>query len=105
DWSRLQAILHLAAPAKPFRFPDQATLMYELAVAATFRFLETAPHHGIRRVLFASTGDVLGSNDRPNSEDDILYMPDSFYGTTKACAELLLRAYPSVVSTAILRIY
>src|SRR5262245_55560459 len=105
EWRSLHAILHLASPAKPFHFPDQAPLMYELTVAATFRFLEAAREHGVGRVLFASTGHVLGSNERPNSEEDVLYMPDSFYGSTKACAELLLRAYPSVVSTAILRFY
>jgi len=105
DWRRLRAILHLASPTKPFHFPEQAALMYELTVAATFRFLEAAREHGVPRVLLASTGHVLGSNERPNGEDDVLYVPDSFYGTTKACAELLLRAYPAVVSTAILRFY
>ena len=105
DWTRVQVALHLAAPEKLFDFPRQAAHIYELTVAATFRLLETARNLGVGRVLVASTGDVLGSNERPGSEDDVLYLPTSFYGTAKACAELLTRSYQSVLSTAILRFY
>jgi UDP-glucose 4-epimerase len=104
-WPRVQVILHLAAPARLFDFPAQAAPMYELAVAATFRLLEMARHTGVPRVVVASTGDVLGSNQQPACEDDVLYMPSSFYGAAKACSELLLRAYQPILSTAILRFY
>jgi UDP-glucose 4-epimerase len=105
DWAQFGAIVHLAVPSKLFDFPRQASQIYDLTVAATFRLLETARNHGVGRVLVASTGDVLGSSERPSVEDDILYMPTSFYGTAKACAELLVRSYQSVLSTAILRFY
>lgn len=105
DWKDVHTILHLAAPTTRFTFPEEAPCMYEVAIAATFRFLEAARKNGVQRVLVASTGDVLGSNERPACEDDLLYMPSSFYGTAKACAELLLRSYQSILSTAILRFY
>ena len=104
-WDDLQAVIHLAAPADLFRFPEQATPIFEVTVAATFRLLEAVRSHGIRRLIFASTGDVLGPSEGLAREDDVTYRPSSFYGTAKACAELLLRAYLPVVWTTILRLY
>lgn len=105
DWRSLQVILHLAVPRKVSDFPGQACLLYELGIATTFRLLEIARQQGLQRVLVASTGDVLGSSAGPALESDILYMPSSFYGTVKACAELLLRSYHSILSIGILRFY
>lgn len=105
DWGNVKAILHLAVPQNASKFPEQALLLYELEIATTFRILEAARQHGLRRVLLASTGDVLGSTDGPAQESDMLYMPSSFYGTAKACSELLLRAYHSFLSIGILRFY
>jgi UDP-glucose 4-epimerase len=99
DWSKINVILHLAVPRNVFAFPDQARPNFELSVAATFRLLETAYDKGVRRVIVATTSEGLAS------EDNVTYMPNSFYGTAKACAELLVRSYQSLLSTAILRFY
>ena len=104
-WDDLQAIIHLAAPADLFRFPEQAVATFEVTVAATFRLLEVARSRGVRRLILASTGDVLGSSNGLAHEDNVTYRPSSFYGAAKACAELLLRSYTPVLSTAILRLY
>lgn len=105
EWRGLDCVLHLATPAKLFDFPNEAAPIFEVNVAATFRLLEAARTNGVPKVLLASTGDVLGSGEKPAHEDDTLYSPRSFYGSAKACAELLLRAYQPILSTAILRIY
>ena len=105
DWRFLDVIVHLAVPRAPFDFARQADALYEVSVAATYRILEAARSNGVRRVLAASTGDVLGSNSRPAREEDCTYEPSSFYGTAKACAELLLRAYDGVLQTALLRLF
>ena len=105
DWSAIRVAVHLAVPRRPFDFPPGAAPIYDVAVAATFRLLETARREGVHRVLAASTADVLGASAEPASEDDLLYAPTSFYGATKACAELLLRAYSGVLSTAVLRLF
>jgi len=104
-WENLQAIIHLAAPADLFRFPEQAVATFEVTVAATFRLLEVARSRGVHRLILASTGDVLGPSDGPAREDDVAYRPSSFYGAAKACGEILLRSYTPVLSTAILRLY
>jgi nucleoside-diphosphate-sugar epimerase len=104
-WETTDAVLHLACPAGPFAFPGCAPALYELTVAASFRLLEKARQAGIPRVLLASTGDVFGNREEPATEDDTDYRPNSFYGSAKACAEVLFRSYSPVLSTAILRIY
>ncbi|MGA2265179.1 MAG: NAD(P)-dependent oxidoreductase [Phycisphaerae bacterium] len=105
EWDTLGVILHLATPERLFDFPEQAVALYELAVASTFHLLESACRHQIGRVLIASTGNVLACGAGIASETDTFYEPSSFYGTTKACAELLTRAYQSQVSAATLRFY
>lgn len=105
DWRDVDAILHLAVPTDLFAFPAQARTLFDLAVTATFDLLEAARNNGVRRVLLASTGDVLGASGRAACEEDTHYQPTSFYGTTKACAELLARSYERVLSTAVLRFY
>jgi len=105
DWSEVDVILHLAVPRLPFAFPEQAVPTFELAVAATFRLLEVARREGVGRVLAASTADVLRAHGRPACEDDVLYEPHSFYGSTKASLELLLRAYDAVLQIGVLRLF
>jgi nucleoside-diphosphate-sugar epimerase len=104
-WSEIDAVLHLAVSRTPFRFPVEAESHYELSVGATFRLLEAARAQGVRRFLLASTGDVLGGDAVLVNESDISYRPSSFYGSTKACAELMVRGYSGDLSTAILRIF
>jgi UDP-glucose 4-epimerase len=105
QWPQFQAILHLAAVTNSAPHPDNAQEVYELSAGATFRFLEAARLKGVARVLVASTGDVLGPAPLGALEHDVLYAPTSFYGATKACAELLVRSYRDALSTAILRFY
>lgn len=105
QWPQFQAILHLAAVTNSAPHPDDAREVYELSAGATFRFLEAARLNRVGRVLVASTGDVLGPAPLEACEQDVFYSPTSFYGAAKACAELLMRSYADVLSTAILRFY
>ena len=105
DWPHLDAVLHLAVPAGPFSFPEKNEVLFQLEVDSAFRLLEAARKHSVKRVLFASTGDVLGSESGPAAEDNGLYAPSSFYGTAKACMELLARAYEPVLCSMTLRFF
>lgn len=106
DWHEIDAVLHLALPAAIFDFPAQAGPLFATTVAATFHLLQHAVSHPrVRRVVVASTGSALAPSEGPAREEDTAYRPSSFYGTSKACAELLARAYEGLVSTAILRFY
>jgi len=105
EFDRLNAVIHLAKPAAPFDFPNNAAAMYELSVAATFRLLEAARLSQVERVVLASTGDVLGPGLSPAQEMDACYRPQSFYAACKASAELLAASYEPLLSTAVLRFY
>lgn len=106
NWDEIDAIAHLAAPRSLFAFPAQAQPIFDTTIAATFHLLHTAASRArIKRFVLASTGNVLGPQDTDASEQDTLYAPGSFYGTAKACGELLARSYGELVSTAVLRFY
>jgi UDP-glucose 4-epimerase len=104
-WDCVQAILHMALPGDVFGFPGNAHDLFETQVASTFRLLEAARIHKLQRVVVASTGYVLGTRTEPHRETDEGYSPSTFYGTTKACAELLARGYAGIVPTAVARFY
>lgn len=99
DWGQLDAIVHLAAPTHRSATRREH---FALSVAATFALLEAAGEHGLERFVLASTGDVLGPRDGAAVEGDVLYQPGSFYGTARACAELLCRSH---AAAAVLRFY
>lgn len=105
DWRRVEAVIHLAIPGSLFEFPANAEALFSLEVASTFRLLEAARLNGVRRFVTASTGYALGLRSEPHEETDCSYQPDTFYGTTKACAELLTRGYAPLLSTATVRFY
>lgn len=103
-WDALDAVLHLAVP-RSVAFPADAGVTFEVTVAATMRLLERARTGGVRRFVLGSTGDVLAPAAPPAFEADEQLRPSSFYGTAKANAELLVRAYAGELSTAIARIF
>ncbi len=106
EWSRFQVIVHLAAPTRATDFPACAREHFDVSVAATFALLEQARRAGVSRLILASSGEVLGAAPpRPADEGDECYRPGSFYGSAKACAELLVGSYQSVLSTAVLRFF
>src|SRR5436309_9700598 len=98
DWTDLEGLIHLATPTSS---TGGEAPLFDVAVAATFRLLEQCRSVGIGRALIASTGDVLGGTPGPAREDDVNYAPSSFYGTAKACGELVARAYAPSVATAV----
>lgn len=104
-WPEVKCVVHLAAPRDLWNNPEQNPALFEVLTTSTLRLLEAARTHGVPRFLLASTGDVLGSTPEPAEESNVTYEPSSFYGTAKACAELLTRHYAGLISTAILRLY
>lgn len=105
DWATFDSILHLAVPASPFTFPDKNEALFQTQVAASFQLLEIARKHSIKSLLFGSTGDVFSSESEPPTENHKHYAPSSFYGTTKACMELMAQAYSPVLCTMSLRFF
>ncbi len=106
DWQEIDTILHLAVLSQNlWNFPDNAQALYKVTVDAVFYLLEKAVDQNIRRVVLASTGDTIDRGIECVSEEDCAFKPVSFYGATKACAELITNAYASTISTAVLRYF
>lgn len=97
-------IIHLAQSNQYRDFPDGAVDMVQINIEATFEFLEWSRNNGIKCFFYASTGNVYEQKPSPLTENDRT-LPNSFYGTTKLCAENLIIQYQKYFNTKIMRLF
>jgi UDP-glucose 4-epimerase len=100
----IDIVIHLAQSNKYREFPDGAEDMFQVNISATFELLEWARKNGVKRFIFASTGNIyknLQGKATENSECD----PDSFYAKSKYCAEKLIESYSDNFEIIIVRIF
>jgi nucleoside-diphosphate-sugar epimerase len=86
-------VLHAAALTQLWH--KDRSLFYHINVSGTRNVLEAACFHGVEKLVFTSSGAVLGpSRDFPLSEDDPRFTPfENDYEISKHCAEELLKEY------------
>jgi uronate dehydrogenase len=85
------AIVHLAGQPTEAPWP----VIRDVNIEGTFQVFEAARRHGVRRIVYASTGHVTGYTER-GIEDlpaDAPLRPDTLYGVSKAFGEALARYY------------
>jgi len=69
----------------------------EVNILGTLNLLECALRHGVRRVIFASTGGAMYGNEaEPPTPESILPRPVSPYGVSKLAGERYLAAFRSM---------
>ncbi len=69
-------------------------LYAEVNVIGTIRLLEAARQHGVRKVIFASTGGAIyGETDCIPTPEDAPARPLDFYGVSKLSCEYYLSSY------------
>jgi nucleoside-diphosphate-sugar epimerase len=100
--TEVEAIVHLAQAN--VAFPGGAEELFAVNTAAVQHLLDYGRRVGARRFLLASTGDVYGQRVGPSKESDPV-KPTSFYGATKAAAEMLAAAYADYLPACSLRLY
>ena len=101
----VDVVIYAAAP-RPEKFKSIPKHAHHLITVTRFsQLLETAASMGGKRVILISTGDVFGSKDRPASESDKHFAPDTVYGKTKLLAETALQNYGAQLETAVARLY
>lgn len=105
EWAEVETVIHLIMPNLPTQEIAHANDTFKVIALSTQHILDAAVNSGVRKFLLASSGDALGGRSEPAQETDVLYNPESHYGTSKACAELITNTYASVISTTILRFY
>ena len=87
-------IVHLAAQAG-VRYSLVNPAAYEHTnVLGTLNIFEAAKVHAVKKVVFASSSSVYGSNVKvPFSENDMTDSPISIYAATKKSSELIAHTY------------
>ncbi|NOY79516.1 MAG: NAD-dependent epimerase/dehydratase family protein [Kiritimatiellaeota bacterium] len=88
------SVIHLAAQAGVRHSVDHPFTYLKSNLEGFLGILETCRHARVRRLVYASSSSVYGSNtDLPFSEDDRVDHPLSLYGATKRSNELMAHAY------------
>jgi UDP-glucose 4-epimerase len=91
---RPDLVSHHAAQVSVRRSVDDPMLDASINVLGTLNVLETARRHGVRRVVFASTGGAIyGEPDGPAAAEDHPRRPQSPYAIAKLAAEHYLDGY------------
>ena len=110
DWTdslphSADVVIHLAQSLHYRAFPDRGRDMVELNIGATVALADWARRSGVKRFVFASTGNVYPTNvGRPLTEEDAP-RPTSMYGATKLSAELLLEQYQRSFEIVLMRMF
>lgn len=90
---RPEAVIHLAAQTGVRHSAETPHLYVRNNVDAFVAVLEAARHHGVPRVLYASSSSVYGEAEGPCREDHPADRPVSLYAATKRAGELAAHAY------------
>lgn len=92
-------VCHLAAQAG-VRYSLQNPFAYERSnLAGHLNILECCRHHGVQRLVYASSSSVYGGNKKiPFSEFDPVDHPVSLYAATKKANELMAYSYTHLYS-------
>jgi len=100
----IHTVLHLAQSTNYRQFPEKSDDIFAINIQSTHKLLEWSRKSGVKRFLFASSGNVYRTSNKPLSEDDIC-KPSGFYGKTKYIGELLVNSYSNFFEVSILRIF
>jgi len=101
-----EIIYHLAAQSSVPKSTEDPISDMEINIGGTLNVLEAARQSG-SRVIFASSSVVYGKASRMPTPEEEKLEPWSFYGASKATAEVYCRLYSELfgVPTAILRLF
>lgn len=99
--SQVSTVIHLGASSA---VSSAWEAVLENNIVATFNVFEAARHHGVKKIIFASTNHVTGLYELEGvaSGPDSPVRPDSLYGCSKAFGETLGRYYAESAGMAVL---
>lgn len=87
----IDGVFHLAALwlLQCHAYPRSA---FDVNVAGTMNVIEAVAQSGVRRLVFSSSASVYGDAQTEPMEESHPYLCREFYGASKVCGEMLLRA-------------
>lgn len=89
----IDAIVHLANIANDPCGDLDPKLSWEVNALATMRLADKALRHGVKQILFASSGSVYGIKEEPQVTEELELKPITEYNKTKMVAERVLLSY------------
>jgi len=91
---RFDVVCHLAAQPGVRYSIDHPEVYIKSNLEGFSTVLECCRHHGVPRLVYASSSSVYGGNEKlPFSEDDKVDHPVSLYAATKKANELMAHTY------------
>ena len=90
---RIDTIVHTGGVSGPMLFRDDPYFVCQTNVVGTMNLLEAARVTGVRRFVFLSSAHAYGDTPPPPVPEDAPFRTRDVYGATKACGDVLLRAY------------
>ena len=102
---KIDIIIHLAQTRNFRNFPNNATEIFKVNIESTARLLDYAKRIGVKKFIYASSGGVYGAAIRPLTESDSIVPTGElgYYLGSKACSEILVQSYSSILQVIILR--
>lgn len=100
----IDVVVHLTQSYRYREFPDGTQDMVRVNIDATAELLDWARSNGVKRFMFASTGNVYAPSQEAHQETDIC-KPKNMYEVTKLCGEMLVKQYIDFFETIILRFF
>ena len=88
-----RAVFHLAAIGSVPRSVVDPLLFFDVNVNGTVNVLEAARKHGIKRLVFASSGSVYGGCKNGPLQEHMPIAPASPYAASKATCEAYMKVY------------
>ncbi|MCP9454827.1 MAG: NAD-dependent epimerase/dehydratase family protein [Nitrospira sp.] len=94
---RPNVVFHMAAQINERRSTEDPMLDAQVNILGTMNVLHQAAHHGVRKVIFASSGGAIyGEQDIHPAPESHPPKPLSAYGISKFCGEQYLAYYQRV---------
>jgi nucleoside-diphosphate-sugar epimerase len=103
DLAGYDTIFHLAGIANDPSAELNPSASWEVNVLATMRLVDRAVRHGVRQIIFPSSGAVYGVRSEPRITEELDLMPISDYNKTKMVAERVILGYADRLVTTIFR--
>ena len=105
--ARADAVIYLAQSEFFRDFPEKSDQIFQVNTASLLKLLDYARGAGCRKFVYASSGGVYGTSERPMSETKPVAADGElgFYLVSKLCSEMLVQAYAKQFETVILRYF
>ena len=99
----VSTIIHLASIANDPMADLNKNLIWETSALGTFRLINHAIKHKVKRIIYASSGSVYGIKSNLKVHEKLSLKPISFYNQVKMITERVLLSFNQKIEVFIVR--